>query len=240
MITRILFFYLCCFLISNALLSQSIESSQNSIDIGVAFGKSQGALSAAYNHDWFIGKKKKFVIGLGGRFSGYVAQNQYYVTAPAKLTSGSTGLGVIFKENIEANMDSFLISNPAVFAINAFVNIGYRINEKLAVGFNIDAIGFSFGGEKSGNYINGSQGQVSNARPTSFNALLTSDNDLGSLNSELYAKYKISDRWSIRGGLQFLFTEYTTTTEVQQIPEPNDRFRNKSLMFMVGTSFNLK
>ncbi|MDZ7646567.1 MAG: hypothetical protein U5K54_04975 [Cytophagales bacterium] len=33
---------------------------------------------------------------------------------------------------------------------------------------------------------------------------------------------------------QYLFTEYTTDTEVQQLPEPNDRFRNKSSMLSVG------
>lgn len=237
----------CIFLFSLALLmvggsvrSQPTESTQNSIDLGLAFGKSQGAFSAAFTHDWLVGKKKKFMIGLGGRFTSYIAQNQYYETAPAELTSGSTGPGVIFEETITANIDTFLISNPAVFAINALIDLGYQFSENFSVGFNIDAVGFSFGGEKQGNYINGSQGQMSSAKPTTFNALLVSDNDLGSLNSELYAKYRISDRWSARAGLQFLFTEYTTSTEVQQLPEPNDRFRNKSLMFMIGASIKLK
>lgn len=227
-------------LIGGSVRSQSPESSQNSVDLGLSFGKSQGAFSAAFTHDWLIGKKKKLMIGLGGRFTAYIAQNQYYETAPAELTTGSTGLGVILKENITANVDTFLITSPNVFAINAHINLGYAFSEKFSAGFNIDVIGFSFGGERQGNYINGSQGQMSTAKPTTFNALLTSDNDLGSLNSELYAKYKINDRWSAKAGLQFLFTEYTTSTEVQQSPEPNDRFRNKSLMLMIGVSYKLK
>lgn len=236
----IFLFSLAFMMVGGSVIAQSPESSQNSIDLGLAFGKSQGAFSAGFTHDWLVGKKKKFIVGLGGRLTTYVAQNQYYETAPAELTSGSTGPGVIFEETITANIDTFLISNPAVFAINALINLSYRLSETLSVGFNIDLVGFSFGGERQGNYINGSQGQMSSAKPTVFNALLISDNDLGSLNSELYAKYRISDRWSAKAGLQFLFTEYTTSTEVQQLPEPNDRFRNKSLMLMIGASFKLK
>lgn len=215
------------------------DKALNSIDVTLAIGKSQGALSGAFTHDWQLGKNRKFIVGIGGRFTGYLGRNQYYVTAPAKLTSGSTGLGVIFKENIVDNMDTVLIAKPNVFAMNALINLGYRFNEKFSVGFNIDAIGFSFGANKTGNYINGSTGGSTSGKPTSFNLLLTSDNDLGSLNSELYARYKLNERWSAKAGLSFIFTEYTTDTEIQQLPEANDRFRNKALMFMIGTTLNL-
>ena len=107
-------------------------------------------------------------------------------------------------------------------------------------GFNIDAIGLSFGGENKGTYINGSQVQNAISNPTTFNALLIGDHDRGSLNSEFYGKYRLNDRWSVKAGLQHLFTEYTTVTKVQQFPEPNDRFRNKSTLFMIGVSMALK
>lgn len=221
--------------------AQTDDKSQNSVDLGLAFGKSQSSFAGAFTHNWFLGKKNKFVIGLGGRFTSYIGQNQYYATAPAEITSGSTGLGVIFKENITDNIDSLLISKPTVFSLNGLINLGYRFNEKFSVGFNIDAIGFSFGSKRDGHYINGSHGQNGvSSKPTSFNLLLTSDNDLGSLNSELYGRYMINDKWAIRSGLQFLFTEYTTSTNVQQAPQANDRFRNKALMFMIGTTFKLQ
>jgi hypothetical protein len=106
-------------------------------------------------------------------------------------------------------------------------------------GFNIDLIGFSFGGSKKGNYINGFEGGMENASPTEFNILLISDNDNGSLNSELYLKYYWNEKWGAKLGAQFLFTEYTTHTEIQQFPEPNDRFRNKSLMVAFGVTYKL-
>lgn len=214
-------------------------TSENSFDVDLGFAKWQGTLSTAFVHDWHLGRKKQFIIGFGGRATGYLARNQYYVTAPAELTSGGTGPFVIFKENIEANMDTFLIANPFVIAVNAAINLGYQFNENFSMGFNIDLIGFSLGAEKYGNYINGSQGSRSAAKPAPFNVLLISDNDRGSLNSQLYIKQKINGKWCAKAGLQFLFTEYTTTSEVQQLPEPNDRFRRKSLMFMIGTSIKI-
>ena len=227
-------------LIAGAARGQRSHASGNSVDFGMALAKWQGTFSTAFVHDWRLGRKKQLVVGIGGRATAYLGRNQYYVTAPAELTSGGRGPFVIFKDNIVANMDTFLISNPLVFAVNAEINLGYRFNERFSVGFNIDAMGFSVGAEKNGNYINGAQGARLEARPTAFNALLVSDNDRGSLNSELFAKQRINDTWHARAGLQFLFTEYTTKAEVQQLPEPNDRFRRKSLMLMIGTSIKLK
>ncbi len=132
-----------------------------------------------------------------------------------------------------------MIQSPQTNSINASINIDYKISSKITVGFNIDAIGFSFGAEKKGNYINGTQGKNTEGKPTAFNVLLISDNDQGSLNSELYLKYLCTDKWAIKTAAQFLFTEYTTETEVQQFPSPNDRFRNKSLLFAVGISYQL-
>lgn len=230
-----------CFALSIALhaVSQSIETRQRILDASIAYAKWQGSLSGAYVHNWLLGNNNKVVVGAGVRFTGYLGRNQNYVTAPAKLTSGRTGPGVIFIENITANMDTFLIDKPLVFATNIFVNLGWRFNEKLSAGFDIDVIGFSFGPPRKGNYINGSVGGISDASITPFNILLVSDNDIGTLNSELYARYMVNDRLGLRTGLQFLFTEYTTDMPVQQFPEPNDRFRRKSLMFMMGVSLNL-
>ncbi|NJN42233.1 MAG: hypothetical protein HC811_08445 [Flammeovirgaceae bacterium] len=218
----------------------SQAQTESFLDMDAAIGSAEGTFSMAYIHNWKVGKRKKLLLGVGGRFSTYFGQNQFYVTAPASITSGSTGPGVFFKENIEENMDSLLINSAQVNAVNAKFNIGYQFSDKISLGFNIDLLGFSFGGERDGNYINGNQGQMVSSSPTPFNVLLISDNDIGSLNSELYIRYAVSEKWQIRGGAQFLFTEYTTDTEVQQFPEPNDRFRNKSLMLMLGAGFRIK
>ncbi|MEO7988511.1 MAG: hypothetical protein ABI663_03160 [Chryseolinea sp.] len=205
-----------------------------------SFGKYQGALSLHYSHLWKIGKSRKLAIGLGGRITSYRGANQYYITAPAKLTSGSVGPLVIFKENIDGNIDTLLVKSPHVTMINFTINIEYEFSSLFTAGFNIDAVGFSFGGKQPANYINGITGKNTTAKPSNFNALLISDNDRGSLNSELFAKYKLNEKWNVKAGAQFLFTEYTTETEVQQYPESNDRFRRKSLLLGLGISYTIK
>lgn len=225
-----------CFLFS--LLPLALYA-QTELNATAAVGNSEGTFTVSVGKDWGLWKAKKFGVGVGVRFTSYVGANQYYTTAPAELTSGRTGPLVIFTEDIIENIDTFLIKSPQVNSLNVMLNFRYQFNDKFLVGFNIDAIGFSFGGIKRGNYINGVEGAMSDAKPTSFNALLTSDNDRGSLNSELYGKYYFNSTWGVKLGAQFHFTEYTTDTEVQQFPEPNDRFRNKSFMIALGVAYKL-
>jgi len=205
-------------------------------DVAVGVANSQGAISVSYVHLWKLGAKKKFALGLGGRLTSYIGTNQYYTTAPAELTSGSTGPGVIFKDDIPANIDSFFIRSSQANCLNVSVNFEYPVSKKLTAGFNIDLIGFSFGGSRGGTYINGANTATVDASPTPFNLLLVSDNDKGSLNSELYLRYFLNERIALKLGAQFLFTEYTTSYNVQTFPSENDRFRNKSLMLCLGVS----
>ena len=239
---RIVFIFISIWLLQSfatEVAAQSTSSISNIVDFNAGIGNSEGNLALAMNYEFGLGKKKKMIIGIGGRFTSYFGKNQYYVTAPAELTTGSTGLGVIFMENIEANMDTFLIKSAQVNSLNLVFSLGYNLSEKLSLRFNIDVIGFSFGKSISGNYINGSQGSIESASPTPFNLLLTSDNDHGSLNSELFVRYFLNSKWGLKGGAQFLFTEYTTDTEVQQFPMANDRFRNKSLIFTAGVAYKI-
>jgi hypothetical protein len=55
---------------------------------------------------------------------------------------------------------------------------------------------------------------------------------------EFYARYWLNEKWAIKAGFTFIFSEYTTTTKVQQIPEPNDRFRYKTGQAMIAVSFS--
>ena len=227
------------FLIASYIVAQELPSAFNVIDVDGAIGNNEGTLAVSFNLDKNLGKKRRIVAGLGARFTSYLGKNQYYITAPAELTTGSTGPSVIFKENIDANIDTFLINTAQVNSFNLLVTLGYNVSTKLLLRFNIDVVGFSFGKSANGNYINGSQGAMESSDPTPFNLLLVSDNDKGSLNSEFFARYFLNEKWGVKGGVQFHFTEYTTDTEIQQQPAPNDRFRNKSLMFMIGVSFKI-
>jgi len=209
-------------------------SQSQQVDVTAAFRNNQATVSFSFGYDWHIGKKKKFSVGSGLRFTSYFGTNQYYQTAPAKLTSGNVGPQVLFVDNYNENIDSLLISSSQNNSINLLINLSYRLNSKFLIGFNIDAVGFSFGTTKEGSYIHNGQSAIVSAHPTLFNVLLVSDNDQGSLNSELYVNYFLTEKWGVKLAGQFLFTEYTTQYEIQQYPEANDRFRNKSLLLAIG------
>ncbi len=236
------FFFL--FLCSLSLLAQENKESkktrtQNIADLSFGLGSKQANIAASYLHLWGIGKKQKLKLGIGGRFTSSFATDKYYTTANAKLTSGKTGPAVLFADDIPANIDSFFVGKTQINSLNISFNSEYELSKKLSVGFNIDLIGFSFGAAKQGIYINNGNSSLVGSKPSSFNALLISDNDLGSLNSELFIRYKINNRWSLRGGTSFLFNEYSTNTKVQQTNGiSNDRFRYKSLYGIIGIAYH--
>ena len=55
--------------------------------------------------------------------------------------------------------------------------------------------------------------------------------------SRVVARYFMNEKWAAKVGAQFLFTEYKSSIKVQQFPQENDRFRNKSLLLCVGVSY---
>ncbi|MCH5598707.1 hypothetical protein [Niabella ginsengisoli] len=207
------------------------------------------SVAPSYFHNWRLGNKRKIEVGLGLRLTSYFAADKDYLTAPAKLTSGKTGPGVLFTENIKENIDSLFIPKSNTNALNLALELGYNITPKLYAGFNIDLIGFSFGkkvDDATYKYnkdhipqdVSSNQSNIK-AKPTGFNALLISDNDLGNLNSALTVRYKLTDKIGIHGGVSFYFSEYTTDKEIQQTPSANDRFRYKSLAPSLGVSWFL-
>ena len=232
---------LCCFiLLPMAMLAQMSHTSQTA-HLSIAAGNGF-SVAPSYFYNWQLGKKRKIEIGLGARLTSYFAGDKDYLTAPAKLTSGKTGPGVLFTENIKENIDSLFIPKSNTNALNLALELGYNISPKWYAGFNIDLIGFSFGkkaDDATYKSNNGAETENVKAKPTGFNALLISDNDLGNLNSALTIRYKLNDKIGIHGGISFYFSEYTTDTEIQQSPGANDRFRYKSLAPSIGVSWFL-
>jgi long-subunit fatty acid transport protein len=191
-------------------------------EIGGGIRGASGTLGLALHKNWSLGKKDKFLIGTGVRFTSFFGNNITFITAPASLTADPK------------NIDSLLAPKPALSSLNAIINLGYRLNNKVELGFNIDAAGISFGANGSPKYISNGKSAATTAKPTAVNILLVGDNDKGSLNSHFYAKYEISKKIGVKLAYQFLFNELTTATKIQKVPSENDRFRVKSSMIFLG------
>jgi hypothetical protein len=216
---------------------QARAQAQQNIDLALAGGQ---GFSPALSYTRLYGKK--FKLGLGLRLTSYFGSDLEATTAPARLTSGKASLAALFAENIPAQIDTFRLGTAQTNALNLNIHLQYSLTAKLEVGFSIDALGFTFGGEQSGRLAarqSDAQGQANHgatytAQPTSFNLLLISDSDRGSLNSELYARYWLSDHWGLRAGLSFQFVEYTAS---RNLAFDNDRFRAKVLLPMLAVSY---
>lgn len=205
------------------------------LSLSTAGNQSAGAFSWTKLHN--VTKNKKFKIGYGVRLTSFIGKDLDYVTAPARLTSNQTGPQVLFSPIFEENYDTVRFSTIQLNALNLNVHLQYTFKSKFDVGFNIDAVGFTFGSKRTGKYFSKGSPENStsqNASVTPLNLLLISDNDIGTLNSELYVRYWIHPKWAIKAGAAFLFTEYTTNNKLRL---DNDRFRNKSLQAMIGVSF---
>jgi hypothetical protein len=194
------------------------------IDAGFAIGSSQGSASAAYNYIWNLGKKGKFFVGTGVRYTNYFGKNKDFTSAPPSLAENA------------AKTDTIVAPSPSLNAINLMINLGYNFTPQFSAGFNIDALGFSFGPTGSPKY----RGVITSAKPTGGNFLLIGNNDKGTLNSHFYLRYLFNERLGVSAAYEFLFTELTTTTKIQTTPEQNDRFRNKASNIYIGITYRIK
>ncbi len=216
------------------------------VDLTGTIGASQGSTAASYVYNWKFGfgKKKNWEAGIGARLTSSFGSKLEYTTAgPAKYTRTSTTPFLIFFAGQRTeNWDTLPVQRPFVNALNITANFGYHFSPKWSGGFNIDLIGASFGRKSPATFVsNGVTMNEPSAKPTTFNLLLTGDHDRGSLNSEFFVKYKLNERWALRGVYQFLFTEQTTGNIKQVLPDGSftNRFRNKANNFGIGVSYQL-
>jgi hypothetical protein len=209
-------------------------------DFTATIGASQQTLAASYVHNWRIGPKRKFELGLGLRNTAYFGVKKDFWTAPADVARGSSVpfVVVVSKQKIE-NWDTLTVQRPLTNSLNLTANFGYHIGRKFYAGFNIDLIGFTVGRTSSAIFTsNGTTTTEPEAKPVPFNLLLTGDLDLGSLNSEFFLSYHLNNRWSVKGVYQFMFVEYKTTNIKQTVPKDVDRFRNKANNGGVGVAYH--
>ena len=205
------------------------------IDLSIASNlDNTSAAALSFKKMYPIALKNRFYLGFGLRATAAQINHQKFVTAPAKVSEGN-----FFKKQNEAKLDSFFVLSSTSFAINTAIYLGYQVSKKGFLEFNIDFAGITFGKNVTGTFESYSLGNApsqQSAKVTPYNLLLTGDYDIGTLNSEISFSYQLSDKLSIRPGVSFIFVEYTTNNK---LAFNNDRFRKKSLIPMVGVTYNL-
>jgi hypothetical protein len=178
--------------------------------------------SLSYGHIWDLGKKRKWRVGYGLRYSGFVGSEKNFLSAPPA-----------FYGNKEKT-DTVAISKPQQNNIALFLTATYRIKRKFEIGFNVDLVGYSFGATQNANFIGNNSVIPTRASANSLTALLVGANDIGMVKSENFIGYWVSENWMARVGVSSLFTEYKTSTRLQQ---DNDRFRGTSIIPFIAIRY---
>lgn len=226
---------------SNAQVKKSSKHNEFA-DLTATVGSSQAAIAASYIYNWKLGKKQKWEIGLGARWTSYFGTKKDFTTAPARLARGTTfPFVIVFASQETQNWDTLTVQRPFTNSINISANFGYNFNTTWSAGFNIDLIGFTFGRTTSAIFTsNGITKTEPMAKPAAFNVLLTGDNDYGTLNSEFFLKYKLNNKWAVKAAYQFVFVEYKTKDIKQTAPDGTivDRFRIKANTLGAGVSYH--
>lgn len=239
-----LVFAISLFFCTYAVVAQPGSQTSRFADLTGTIGKDQGTGAISYVHNWKMGKKKKFELGIGARWTLYAGTKKEFVTAgPASLTrTNSIPFLIVFAGLQEENIDTLVVQRPLVNAINLSFNMGYQFTPRFYGGVNIDVIGFSFGRKSSAVLTsNGVSMTDAASKPTAFNILLTGDHDRGTLNSEFFVRYRVGEKWSIKALYQFVFVEYTTENVMQIAPDGTEvnRFRNKANNLGLGIVYHL-
>jgi hypothetical protein len=206
----------------NAFAQTDYLAKTTNADVAISFGNGFST-AFSYNKLWGLGASKRFKIGSGARLTSFFGSKLDFITAPANLTSKPEMIDTVNFASVQSN------------ALNLNIQLQYNFN-KLDIGFNIDAIGASFGSNQSGKVAASTSTlnkSTQAAKLTSFNVLLVGDNDRGTLNSELYARYWFSEKIGLRAGGSFQFIEYTTD---KVVAFDNQRFRLKTLQPFVALS----
>ncbi|MBC8151363.1 MAG: hypothetical protein H7Z72_00470 [Bacteroidetes bacterium] len=191
-----------------------------------------------------LGRSHRFRVGFGLRFTAAFGRNTDYRTAPSRLAKGPghpSALG-LFAPTLDENLDTLRLSRTQAYSLNISGNLEYALSRRVAIGANLDMVGFTVGPDQTGTFIASSpapsplSGTMQDARLTAFNALIGDQSDRGSLNTEGYIRYRLNPRLSLRAGASLIVNEYTTT---RPLTFGNDRFRSGNNRVVLAFSYHL-
>ncbi|MFM9945311.1 MAG: hypothetical protein ACKVQB_08785 [Bacteroidia bacterium] len=226
-----IFFSLLIVFFTTALFAQR----EHHADLTYSYGKYSNTVSGNVVKNFKLLKSEKLHLGVGAR-AGYVQGfiGNTFLTAPAKHKKSGDGIDTIF------------VLNPMFLSINLTLNASYHFTPEWSVGANIDAIGFTFGKKRNSDYFPSFASQNEETprtklineqvKPTQNNFLLIGNNNKGTIYSEVFARYRYKERYSLKVGYSFITTEYATKNRVGH--NNNYRFRNTSGQILIGFGYS--
>ncbi|MDB5242411.1 MAG: hypothetical protein JWP57_3036 [Spirosoma sp.] len=218
-------------------------------ELGMAYSIDHYNPSLGYYQVINIGERKLISFGWTARLGAFYGDNINYYTAPARLTRGETGLGALSAPLITNNIDTLRFDLASMTSLNVGVRLQFNLG-RVELGASADLLGLTLGRRRTaiyrsstGRFATGDsvsapfQGAnaLQRAHPSYLNLRLLGDNDRGTLSTEVYVRFHLGQRLAVKGGYQWLTSEYTVLN--RDIIADNNRFRNRSGMVYLGLTF---
>ncbi|QJW91321.1 hypothetical protein HNV11_19030 [Spirosoma taeanense] len=235
-------------LISVHSFSQSPVSARLSsgFDLGMAYSNDHYNPSIAYYQLLNVGERKLFSLGWTMRLGAFYGDNLNFYTAPARLTRGKTGFAALSSPLLVQNIDTVRYDYVTMTSLNvglrAQINLG-----RVEFGASADLLGLTLGKWRTGRYRS-STGAIridslttrpfegsnvfQRSHPSRVNVRLLGDNDLGTLSTEVYARFHLTQRFALKAGYQWLTTE--TTMARRDVIADNNRFRHRAGLYYLA------
>lgn len=221
--TLIVFFTISC-----------LAQREHHADLTYSFGKNSSTVSGHVVKNFKLLKSEKLHLGVGARGGYFQGIDVPYLTAPAKHTKSDDGI------------DTLIVSKPIIMCVNVSLNASYHFTPQLSVGFNVDAIGFTFGKKRDSYFYPSLASQNEEpprnklynekVRTSTNNFLLIGNNNRGTLYSEAFVRYRYQERYSLKVGYSFITTEYASKNRIGH--NGNYRFRNTSGQILIGIGYS--
>jgi hypothetical protein len=212
----------------------SFAQREHHADIAYSFGENSNTFSGNVVKNFKVLKSEKLHLGVGARAGYFQGKDVSYLTAPAKHKKSKDGI------------DTVIVSKPMFISVGLTLNASYHFTPQWSVGCNVDAIGFTFGKKKDSDFYPSLASQNEDparkkltneqVKPSQNNFLLLGNNNKGTLYSEVFARYRYQERYSLKVGYSFITTEYSSKNRIGH--DNNYRFRNTSGQIMIGFGYS--
>lgn len=193
----------------------------HTFDVSYGFNKDSFLNGVSYKPMFGFFSNDRFKIGLGVRYSGFMAGN-----------------GLKY-ERVDSALDSsfLVLDRPQTHSFNTVFETTYTMWNKLEIGFNIDIVGYGYGKGRTANYqsLDGALAGAQASDAPNLDLFLFGKRDKGQLGSEFFLGYKFNPHLGVRAGLSHLITEHQSV----QTLEGENRFRHLGNFIFASINYAL-
>lgn len=200
------------------------EVSRQDLDLALSAQENGFLGSLAYQRTRMLGRQGQWRLSYGIRYSNFRGRNLEFYSAPVDFYG------------IEEKTDTLFAASPSQNNIALYLGASYNSSGLAEVGFNIDALGYTFGQKTDATFFGSGQQIITTASPNQPTVLLVGARDIGMIKAEFFAAFHLTDTWTLRFCFNNNFLEYKTATELQK---GNTRFRADPTMGCVALRYKL-